>query len=110
MGNDGNYYKPRFNTLLEDEVFRTAFSYKNRVEVSGGTQKGRYSLALGNDNVESLLKESYNNRLNVRMTLDTELAKWLTMSANLAYAKSKNDRIGADFMKKTSGYFSIFPG
>ena len=28
MGNDGNYYKPRFNTLLEDEVFRNAFSYK----------------------------------------------------------------------------------
>ncbi len=109
MGNDGNYYKPRFNTLLEDEVFRNAFSYKNRVEVSGGTQKGRYSLALGNDNVESLLKESYNNRLNVRMTLDAELAKWLTMSANVAYAKSKNDRMSADMMRNTSEYFAILP-
>ena len=56
----------------------TLFHINNRVEVSGGTEKGRYSLALGNDNAESLLKESYNNRLNVRMTLDTELAKWLT--------------------------------
>ncbi len=109
IGNDGNYYKPRFNTLLEDEVFRNAFSYKNRVEVSGGTQKGRYSLALGNDNVESLLKESYNNRLNVRMTLDTELAKWLTMSANMAYAKSKNDRMSSDLMRNTSEYFAILP-
>lgn len=109
MGNDGNYYKPRFNTLLEDEVFRNAFSYKNRVEVSGGTQKGRYSLALGNNNVESLLKESYNNRLNVRMTLDTELAKWLTMSANIAFARSKNDRMSADLMRNTSEYFAILP-
>ena len=109
MGNDGNYYKPRFNTLLEDEVFNSAFSYKNRVEVSGGTQKGRYSLALGNNNVESLLKESYNNRLNVRMTLDTELAKWLKLSANIAYARSKQDRMSSDLMRNTSEYFAILP-
>lgn len=109
MGNDGNYYKPRFNTLLEDEVFRNAFSYKNRVELSGGTQKGRYSLALGNNNVESLLKESYNNRLNVRMTLDTELAKWLKLSANIAYARSKQDRMSSDLMRNTSEYFAILP-
>ena len=109
IGNDGKYYKPRFNTLLEDEVFSNAFSYKNRVEVSGGTEKGRYSLALGNDNVESLLKESYNNRLNVRMTLDTELAKWLTLSANLAYARSKNDRMSSDVMRNTSEYWAILP-
>lgn len=109
IGNDGNYYKPRFNTLLEDEVFRNAFSYKNRVEVSGGTEKGRYSLALGNNNVESLLKESYNNRLNVRTTMDVELAKWLDMSANIAYARSKQDRMSSDLMRNTSEFFAIFP-
>src|SRR5690606_12326844 len=51
IGNDGKYYRPRFNTLLEDEVFRNAFSNKHHVEVSGGTEKGRYSLSLGSDNV-----------------------------------------------------------
>jgi len=109
MGNDGNYYKPRFNTLLEDEVFRTAFSYQNHVEVSGGTEKGRYSLSMGNNNVEGLLKESYNNRLNVRVTMDTELTKWLSMSANIAYAKSKNDRMSSDVMRNTSEYWAILP-
>ncbi len=109
QGNDGNYYKPRFNTLLEDEVFRNAFSNKQHVEVSGGTEKGRYSLSLGRDNVESLLKESYNNRLNVRITMDTELTKWLTMSANIAYAKSKSDRMSSDIMRNTSEYFAILP-
>ena len=59
MGNDGKYYKPRFNTLLEDEIFRTAFSHKHHLEVSGGTEKGKYSLTLGSNNEESLLKESY---------------------------------------------------
>jgi TonB-linked SusC/RagA family outer membrane protein len=109
MGNDGKYYKPRFNTLLEDEVFRNAFSNKQHVEVSGGTEKGRYSLSLGSDNVESLLKESYNNRLNVRMTMDTELTKWLTMSANISYARSKSDRMSSDLMRNTSEYFAILP-
>jgi TonB-linked SusC/RagA family outer membrane protein len=109
MGNDGKYYKPRFNTLLEDEVFRTAFSYKNRFEVSGGTEKGKYSLALGSNNEESLLKESFNNRLNTRVTIDSEINEWLKMSANIAYAKSKQDRMSADIMRNTSEYFSILP-
>ena len=109
QGNDGNYYKPRFNTLLEDEVFRTALSHKQHLEVSGGTEKGKYSLTLGNNNEESLLKESYNNRLNVRFTLDTELTEWLKMSANISYAKSKSDRMSSDLMRNTSEYFAILP-
>jgi TonB-linked SusC/RagA family outer membrane protein len=109
QGNDGNYYKPRFNTLLEDEVFRNAFSHKHHIEMSGGTEKGRYSLTLGSDNVEGLLKESYNNRLNARVTMDTELTKWLKMSANIAYAKNKNDRMSSDMMRNTSEYFAILP-
>jgi len=109
MGNDGKYYKPRFNTLLEDEVFRTAFSHKHHLEVSGGTEKGKYSLTLGSNNEESLLKESYNNRLNARVTIDSELTKWLKMSANIAYAKSKNDQMSSDLMRNTSEYFAILP-
>ncbi len=109
QGNDGNYYKPRFNTLLEDEVFRTAYSYKNRVEVSGGTEKGKYSMALGNNNQQSLLKQSFNNRINTRMTIDNEITNWLKMSANIAFARSKQDRMSADLMRNTSEYFSILP-
>jgi TonB-linked SusC/RagA family outer membrane protein len=109
QGNDGNYYKPRFNTLLEDEVFRNAFSFQNHFEVSGGTEKGRYSLTLGQNNVQGLLKESYNNRWNVRATMDVELAKWLKMSANIAYAKNKNDRMSSDLMRNTSEYWAILP-
>jgi TonB-linked SusC/RagA family outer membrane protein len=109
MGNDGKYYKPRFNTLLEDEVFRTAISHKHHLEVSGGTDKGKYSLTLGSNNEQSLLKESYNKRLNARVTIDSELTKWLKMSANIAYAKSKNDQMSSDLMRNTSEYFAILP-
>ena len=109
MGNNGKYYKPRFNTLLEDEVFRTSFSYKNRFEVSGGTEKGKYSLAIGSNNEDGLLKESYNDRINTRVTIDTELSEWLKMSANIAYARSKQDRMSADLMRNTSEYFAILP-
>ena len=109
IGNDGNYYKPRFNTLLEDEVFRNAISNKQHVQVSGGTEKGKYSLSLGSNNEEWLLKESYNDRLNARVTMDTELTKWLTMSTNISYAKSKNDRMSSDMMRNTSEYFAILP-
>ncbi|MCG6190660.1 SusC/RagA family TonB-linked outer membrane protein [Maribellus maritimus] len=109
QGNDGNYYKPRFNTILEDEVFRKAFSHKHHINVSGGTEKGRYSLALGSSNVESLLKESYNNRLNARVTLDIEITKWLDLSANISYARTKRDRMSSDLMRNTSEFFAILP-
>ena len=109
IGNDGKYYKPRFNTLLEDEVFRNAISNKQHIQLSGGTEKGKYSLALGSDNTQSLLKESYNDRLNARVTMDNEITKWLKMSANIAYAKSKRDRMSSDLMRNTSEYFAILP-
>ena len=109
IGNDGKYYKPRFNTLLEDEVFRNAISNKQHIQLSGGTEKGKYSLTVGSDNTQSLLKESYNNRLNARLTLDNEITKWLKMSANIAYAKSKRDRMSSDLMRNTSEYFAILP-
>ncbi len=109
LGNDGNYYKPRFNTLLEDNVFRTSVSNKQHFEVSGGTEKGRYSLSLGANLENSLLKESFNDRYNVRVTIDNELTKWLTMSANISYAKTKRDQMSSDLMRNTSEYFAILP-
>ncbi len=109
IGNDGNYYKPRFNTLLEDVVFRNAISNKQHIQLSGGTEKGKYSLTVGSDNTQSLLKESYNDRLNARVTMDNEITKWLKMSANIAYAKSKRDRMSSDLMRNTSEYFAILP-
>ncbi len=109
IGNDGKYYKPRFNTLLEDEVFRNAISNKQHIQLSGGTEKGKYSLTVGSDNTQSLLKESYNDRLNARVTMDNEITKWLKMSANIAYAKSKRDRMSSDLMRNTSEYFAILP-
>lgn len=109
LGNDGNYYKPRFNTLLEDEIFRTSLSHKHHLEISGGTEKGKYSLSLGSNNEDGLLRESFNNRLNARVTIDNELTKWLKMSANIAFAKSKSDRMSSDLMRNTSEYFAILP-
>ncbi|HEY5511531.1 MAG TPA: TonB-dependent receptor [Prolixibacteraceae bacterium] len=109
LGNDGKYYKPRFNTLLEDDVFRTALSHKHHLEVSGGTEKGKYSLTLGSNNEESLLKESYNDRLNARVTIDSELTSWLKMSSNIAFARSKQDQMSSDLMRNTSEYFAILP-
>jgi len=108
-GNDGKYYKPRFSTQLEDYVFRKAISNQHHIEVSGGTEKGRYSLSLGNNDQQGLLKDSYNKRMNVRMTLDNQLTKWLKMSANIAYARSKRDRMSSDMMRNTSEYFAILP-
>jgi TonB-linked SusC/RagA family outer membrane protein len=109
IGNDGNYYKPRFNSILEDEVFRNALSHNHHIDMRGGTEKAKYSFAVGSTNQNGLLKESYKNRLNTNMTLDLELAKWLDLSANIAYSTSKRDQMSSDLMRNTSEYFAILP-
>ncbi|MCF6333171.1 MAG: SusC/RagA family TonB-linked outer membrane protein, partial [Draconibacterium sp.] len=108
IGNDGNYYKPRFYTNWEDEAFSTSLSHNNHVDVSGGTEKAKYSFTLGNTNENGLMLESYNNRINTRMTLDLELSKWLEMSVNIAYSRTDRAR-GDDQTRTVSETWPILP-
>ncbi len=92
IGNDGNYYKPRFYSDWEDEAFNPAVSHSHHFDISGGSDKAKFSFALGSTNQDGLLLESYNNRVNTRMTADMELNDWLDLSANINYARTKRAR------------------
>lgn len=108
MGNDGQYYKPRFYTNWEDEAFSNALSHNHHVDMNGGTEKAKYSFSVGSTNVDGLMQESYNDRLNTRMTLDLELSKWLDVGANIAYSRTKRAR-GDDQTRTVSETWPILP-
>ena len=108
VGNDGNYYKPRFYTDWEDEAFNPALSHNHHIGVSGGTDKAKYSFSVGSTNVDGLMLESWNNRLNTRMTLDLELSEWLDVGANIAYSRTDRAR-GDDQTRTVSETWPLLP-
>jgi TonB-dependent starch-binding outer membrane protein SusC len=92
IGNDGNYYKPRFYTDWEDEAFNPALSHNHHVDVSGGSENAKFSFAVGSTNQEGLMLESYKNRMNTRMTGDIKINDWLDLSTNVSYNRTKTSR------------------
>ena len=92
IGNDGNYYKPRFYSDWEDLAFNNSVSTDQHIDVSGGTENAKFSLALGYTDQNGLMKESYFKRLNARITGDMNINDWLGLSTNVSYANTKQSR------------------
>lgn len=92
MGNDGNYYKPRFYSDWEDYAFNPAWSHDHHIDVSGGTEKLRLSLSVGHTDTEGLMLESFLKRTTVKSTADVQLNEWLDLSANISYTRTKDAR------------------
>jgi len=108
IGNDGNYYKPRFYSNWEEIAFDNSFSHDHYLDVSGGSETAKYSLGLGHTDQEGLLMQSYYQRTNARFTTDIELNKWLGVSANMLYSRAKNTR-GDDQLRTVSETWPILP-
>jgi len=108
MGNDGNYYKPRFYSDWEEEAFSPAFGHNHHIDVSGGTEKIRLSLSLGHVDQDGLLIDSWYKRTNAKMTADIEIAQWLDLSANMSYARSDRS-LGDDQTRTISETWPLLP-
>ncbi|AKP52886.1 TonB-dependent receptor [Cyclobacterium amurskyense] len=108
VGNDGNYYKPRYYSNWEDIAFDNSFSQDHYIDVSGGSENAKYSFALGHTDQDGLLMQSYYKRTNARFTTDIELNKWLGVSTNILYSRAKNTR-GDDQLRTVSETWPILP-
>jgi TonB-linked SusC/RagA family outer membrane protein len=108
VGNDGNYYKPRYYSNWEDIAFDNSFSQDHYIDVSGGSENAKYSFALGHTDQDGLLMQSYYRRTNARFTTDIELNKWLGLSTNILYSRAKNTR-GDDQLRTVSETWPILP-
>ncbi len=108
VGNDGNYYKPRYYSNWEDIAFDNSFSQDHYVDVSGGSEKAKYSFGMGHNYQDGLLIESYYKRTNARFTTDIELNKWLDVSTNILYSRAKKSR-GDDQLRTISETWPLLP-
>ncbi|WP_418983192.1 SusC/RagA family TonB-linked outer membrane protein [Alistipes sp.] len=78
------------NTAWQDLMFRDALFQEYRVNVSGGNKTTRYSVSGGYLNQEGIVVNSGYERYSGRLNLTQQLARSVTMTANLAATHTKN--------------------
>lgn len=108
VGKDSNYYAPIYNSDWESLIFKPSFSHDHHVDIRGGSENAKFSLALGYTDQQGLMKESYFKRMTARVTGDIKLAKWLTASTALGFIKSKQSNDDG-ITRSTAEVWSIVP-
>jgi len=89
VGADGNYYKPRYDTNWEENIFKPSTSTNHQVNIQGGSEKAKLGAFFGYSDENGLLLNSSFTRYTGRMTGDFEVAKWLNINTSISINKSK---------------------
>ena len=78
-----------------DETYTTGNTQNYQIAVSNGNEKMKYYLSAGYQNEKGILDISYYKRYNFRVNLESQIRKWLTVSANISYSDYSNNGGGA---------------
>jgi TonB-linked SusC/RagA family outer membrane protein len=78
-----------------DEVYQTAFQQQHYANVTGGNEKGVYSIGLNYFDQEGLIRQTYFDRLTSRLNTSLNITDWLTVGENLSIAFSEQVQIGS---------------
>ena len=80
----GNYW---------DAITRTGIKQQHGVSVSGGTDRLQYLTSASYYDEKGIIETSGYKRLNARANIKATLAKWLTMSTNMAYVNERQSGV-----------------
>ena len=91
------YHRFKHNTIWQDEVFRNGFLSDVMLRVKGGDANARYGFSFGYHNNQSIIKETYFQRYNLRFTGSLNILPWLNLdvNSNLNYNNSRIKETGA---------------
>ena len=76
-----------------DAITRTGIKQSHGVSVSGGSDKTQYMASGSYYNEKGIVNTSAYQRFNTRINVKTDITKWLTMTANLAYTYEKRNNV-----------------
>lgn len=76
-----------------DETYKTAVTQNYQISVSKASDKTRYYMGAGYTDEKGILDVAYNKRYNVKLSVDSDLYKWLTVGTNIAYSHYKSNGI-----------------
>lgn len=82
-------YQNKKFTNWEDLMLKNGLQYKADVSVRGGSDKLKYAFGAGYYNQNGIVEKSGYQRANFRSNIDYSIYKWLDLSANFSFARSK---------------------
>ena len=71
-----------------DYIFRDGIGNDNNISIRGGTDKTKYFVSLSHFFNQGIIEGTDFRRMSMRVNVDQELAKWVTLSAGLNYINS----------------------
>ncbi|WPP50991.1 TonB-dependent receptor [Catalinimonas niigatensis] len=77
--------RPLYDTNWLEETTQNKLSQNHQLGFSGGNESTTYSFSLGYRDDQGLLKNSYLTRYSGRLSLDTQLKKWIKVGTTLSY-------------------------
>lgn len=109
-GPDDSLYGTANTNWAQEVRNKNAASHQYNVAVRGGSEKTNYSFSFNGLNQEGLLLNDNLERYGARLSLDTEINKYLSMGATLNYSYS-NRKSGSQeaFMGGSSGTWQTRP-
>lgn len=69
-----------------DETYRTGHTQNYQLAVSNAGEKYKYYLSAGYSKERGILETSYYQRYNIRANIESDVRKWLKVSANIVYS------------------------
>lgn len=87
---------PLYDTDWQEEATRTAITHNHQLSIRGGSENNTYGVFLGYMNQEGIIKTSFLERFNGRLTLDSNTKEWLKIGGNLSFNSFEENRIDAN--------------
>lgn len=97
----GTTMVPYSNTDWWEEVDQTAPVQNHQVSLSGGTDKGQYTMSAGYFDQKGTIIESYYQRYTVRANSSYNVRPWLRFGENLTYAWTKDQGLTSESTEAT---------
>lgn len=80
-----------------DEIFRTGFRQDHTISMSGSKEEISYYMSLGYQKNQNLIENGEYSTVRTRLNLESQVAKFLTVGANVQYADRDESAIEADW-------------
>ncbi len=75
------------------EAYQTGVTQNYQFSVSNGNEKMRYYIGGGYSDEKGIIRVAYNKRYNVKASIDSDLFKWISVGANVAYSSYRSNGI-----------------
>lgn len=83
--------KPLYDTNWEDEIYNPAFGQNHNLAFRGGSNTTAYNVSLGYTNEDGIMMGSGFERYNGKISVDSDIKKWLTVGGSILATRSKRN-------------------